>query len=211
MAKKRYAAMALAGLLLLAGGCGQSSEPEMRERVRFNEFIQGLYQPGEGQYKVLDQEMQDITEAFIEATKEEAAEEDYLAIRRYAREEDVTIQRWEVEPGQVTMDTYQMVQLEDSHRQLGADAWDALAHDYVQYRVKDGKIAENWKSWGSKGPDFFELSSKVKPKSIEMSVDVQQDGKSLKVLAKTFVRAHPDYSQEPVGVLKTEYHVPVLP
>ena len=73
------------------------------------------------------------------------------------------------------------------------------------------KIAENWKSWGSKGPDFFELSSKVKPKSIEMSVDVQQDGKSLKVLAKTFVRAHPDYSQEPVGVLKTEYHVPVLP
>ena len=63
MAKKRYAAMALAGLLLLAGGCGQSSEPEMRESVRFNEFIQGLYQPGEGQYKVLDQEMQDITEA----------------------------------------------------------------------------------------------------------------------------------------------------
>ena len=124
--------MALAGLLLLAGGCGQSRAPEIEESARFNEFIQGLYQPGEGQYKVLDQEMQDITEAFIEATKEEAAKENYLAIRRYAREEDVTIQRWEVEPGQVTMDTYQMVQLEDSHRQLGADAWDALAHDYVQ-------------------------------------------------------------------------------
>ncbi|HJA37242.1 MAG TPA: hypothetical protein H9666_12200 [Firmicutes bacterium] len=156
MAKKRYAAMALAGLLLLAGGCGQSSEPEMRESVRFNEFIQGLYQPGEGQYKVLDQEMQDITEAFIEATKEEAAKENYLAIRQYAREEDVTIQRWEVEPGQVTMDTYQRVDLSAVEKRTGMSCCDVLYQWEVPYQWEDGTLTAGNGRKTHAGWDFFE-------------------------------------------------------
>ena len=121
-------AMALAGLLLLAGGCGRSRAPEIEESARLSRIHPRAVPAGRRAIQSAGPRDARISQRrSSKTTKRRSGERKIIwPSASMPEKEDVTIQRWEVEPGQVTMDTYQMVQLEDSHRQLGADAWDAL-------------------------------------------------------------------------------------
>lgn len=222
---KRTGLCALLVLALLALPAGCRREKGLQAETTFDAFIQGLYTPEEGKhYQVENGEQADITEAFIKATQTAVDEEDYTAVRQYAREQGVTIKMY-TEPvpfegrWRVDTKTYQVFNLSDDLKEnpTGITLCDGFADVYLVYDVKDGMAREEQvRADGSiyrEGPHssslfFMEHRLELTTHSTSSDWGVLPGGKEIRL---SFTQGFgPMNFPGEVGAMQVSYVIPVL-
>lgn len=214
------------GLVLAAAMClpGCHKGDELRDNQTFNNFIMGLYEEGDAQYKVETGKQEDITEAFIQATQVDADQGDYTAVRRYAREQGVTIIMHtkpvkEGDEWNVTTTVYQVVSLSDDLKEnpTGITLCDGIMEARVTCTEQDGKLQElvtqpdgTQHKYGptSSGINFMEHNLELVTRSIYSEWKVQPDGKRIRVTMAQGFGSRND--SETVGEMHGSCLIPIL-